>query len=479
MSHGPMHASTPGPQGPTRDGVPESPAPAGNASALAALDARAGAPDLAGPDSPLAGLLRIVDRRSDPPGRGAVNRERFIRRFKDDIKRAADDEFGKRSIKDVGRGGRISIPGRGLAEPRLVHDQDSGNRDFVLPGNREYLPGDSVSRPRRGEGDGADGEDAGSGEGSDSFAFALSREEFLALFFDDLELPNLERTRFGEMSMTRMRRGGYSREGLTSNLLPGMTVRMGIARRIALRGAMAARIEELEAELQTKADALDEPARLALHEEIERLRQRRENLPFLEDVDRRYRSRVPTTAPATRAVMLCLMDVSGSMDERKKDLAKRFFALLYLFLERKYGHVEVVFVRHTETAEEVDEERFFHDPQTGGTLVQPALELAHKIIQGRFAGPDWNVYVAQASDGDCTSDDGRKSAAYLAQEILPLVRYFAYIDIPSSSGWFNRASDLWQSYDAIQGPAFARRAVHDRSDIWPVFRELFARKQAA
>ncbi|SPE23572.1 conserved hypothetical protein [Burkholderiales bacterium] len=420
-------------------------------------------------------LLRIVDRRGDPPGRGAVNRERFIRRFKDDIKRAADEEFGKRSITDVGRGGRISIPGRGLAEPRLTHDDDTGNRDFVLPGNREYLPGDSVSRPRRSGGDGADGDEPGSGEGTDSFAFALSREEFLSLFFDDLELPNLERTRFGEMSMQRMRRGGYSREGLPTNLLPGMTVRMGIARRIALRGAMAERIKELERE----REAAEGEARSALLVEIERLRKRREALPFIEDVDRRYRSRVPTAAPATRAVMLCLMDVSGSMDERKKDLAKRFFALLYLFLERKYGHVDVIFVRHTETAEEVDEERFFNDPQTGGTLVYPALELALRIIQTRFAGPDWNVYIAQASDGDCTGEDGHKSAAFIGQELLPLVRYFAYIDIPSSSGWFNRASDLWQSYDAIESPAFARRAVHDRSDIWPVFRELFARKQAA
>jgi uncharacterized protein len=425
--------------------------------------------------APILGLLRIVDRRADPPGRGAINRERFIRRFKDDIKRAADEEFGKRSIKEVGKGGRITIPGRGLAEPHLTHDPDSGDRDFVLPGNHDFLPGDTVERPPRGEGEGGDGEEAGSGEGRDSFAFVLSREEFLALFFDDLELPNLERTRFGEISMERMRRGGYSREGLPSNLLPGMTVRMSIARRIALRGALLDRIEELEDRLGEAVAAERED----LAEEIARLRERRGALPFLEDVDRRYRSRVPTAAPATRAVMLCLMDVSGSMDERKKDLAKRFFALLYLFLERKYGHVDVVFVRHTETAEEVDEERFFHDPQTGGTLVCPALELAHKIIQDRFAGPDWNVYIAQASDGDCTAEDGQRSAAFLAQEILPEVRYFAYVDIPSTSGWFNRPSDLWTSYDAVESPAFARRAVHERSDIWPVFRELFARKQHA
>jgi hypothetical protein len=421
-------------------------------------------------------FMRIVDRRGDPPGRGAVNRERFIRRFKDEIKRAADEEFAKRSIADVGKGGRITIPGRGLHEPYLHHDSKTGDRDFVLPGNREFVPGDTLPRPQGGDGEGgAEGDEAGEGEGRDTFAFVLSRDEFLSLFFDDLELPNLERTRYGEVTMERMKRAGFSRDGLPGNLLPAMTVRMSIARRIALRGALAERIEELEDEI---ADAPPEQV-AALQAELERLKSRREHLPFLEDVDRRYRARIPQPAPATRAVMLCLMDVSGSMDERKKDLAKRFFALLYLFLERKYGQVEIVFIRHTERAEEVDEKTFFYDPQSGGTLVHPALELAHKIIEARYAGSDWNVYIAQASDGDCSSDDGRRSAAYVQDVLLPLVRYFAYIDIPGSTGWFNRPSDLWQCYETIADPAFARRQVFGRSDIWPVFRELFARKETA
>jgi uncharacterized protein len=420
------------------------------------------------------GFMRIVDRRGDPQGRGAVNRERFIRRFKDGIKRAADEEFSKRSIKDIGRGGRITIPGRGLAEPHLTHDDETGSRDFVVPGNKEFMPGDRLPRPEGGGEGRGDGSEAGEGDGSDSFAFVLSRDEFMALFFDDLELPNLERTRFGDVTMERVQRGGYSRDGLPMNLLPTMTLRMAIARRIALRGSLAEQIEALQEEREEAGP----DRRSAIDEELLQLRTRREHLPFLEDVDRRYRARVARPAPASRAVMLCLMDVSGSMDERKKDLAKRFFVLLYMFLQRKYGNVDVVFIRHTEQAEEVDEERFFNDPQTGGTLVQPALELAHKVIDGRYAGPDWNVYVAQASDGDCTSDDGRHSAAYVQQVLLPLVRYFAYVDIPSSSGWFNRPSDLWQSYEAIEDPGFAMRSVRGRSDIWPVFRELFARKSA-
>ena len=418
--------------------------------------------------------MRIVDRRGDPPGRGAVNRERFVRRFKDEIKRAADEEFSRRSITDVGRGGRITIPGRGLKEPFLHHDDGTGSRDFVLPGNREYVPGDTIPKPQGEQGDGHQGDEPGEGEGRDSFAFVLSRDEFLALFFDDLELPNLERTRFGDVTMERTRRAGYSRDGVPGNLSPAMTVRMSIARRIALRGGLAEQIEELE----RKLDAADPLARAELQHEIERLARRRAGLPFLEDVDRRYRALAPMPSPATRAVMLCLMDVSGSMDERKKDLAKRFFALLYLFLERKYGQVELVFIRHTETAEEVDEEAFFHDQLSGGTLVLPALELAHQVIEARYLGADWNIYLAQASDGDCGSDDGARSAAYVQDALLPLARYFAYVDIPNTHGLFNRPSDLWQAYETIDGPAFARRQVHGRADIWPVFRELFARREA-
>jgi uncharacterized protein len=419
-------------------------------------------------------MMRIVDRRADPPGRGTVNRERFIRRFKDEIKRAADDEFGRRSITDIGKGGKITIPGRGLAEPHLTHDDETGNREFVLPGNREFLPGDQLPRPRGGSDASGDGDEPGSGESRDNFAFVLSRDEFLALFFDDLELPNLERTRLGEVILERSRRAGYARDGLPANLAPAQTVRMSIARRIALRGALDERIGELDSELAASGEQV---ARLALEQEIERLARRRNNLPFFEEIDRRYRTRVPSPAPVTRAAMVCLMDVSGSMDERKKDLAKRFFALLYLFLERKYGAVDVVFVRHTETAEEVDEKTFFHDTLSGGTEVKPALELAHRIIAGRYAADDWNVYIAQASDGDCSSADGAASAQFVSDVLLRRVRYFAYVDIPGNNGVFRRASDLWQSYATISSTGFVARRVTHRRDIWPVFRELFARKE--
>ena len=136
-------------------------------------------------------------------------------------------------------------------------------------------------------------------------------------------------------------------------------------------------------------------------------------MPFLDEIDLRYRHRITVPQPIARAVMFCLMDVSASMDEEKKDLAKRFFTLLYLFLTRKYEKVDLVFIRHTEDAEEVDEERFFHDPQTGGTVVYSALELMHEIVQARYPSSAWNIYAAQASDGDAFGADPEKSRGFL------------------------------------------------------------------
>jgi len=175
-------------------------------------------------------------------------------------------------------------------------------------------------------------------------------------------------------------------------------------------------------------------------------------------------------------VMFCLMDVSASMDENKKDLAKRFFTLLYLFLTQKYEQVELIFVRHTEHAEEVKEDAFFNDPGTGGTVVLSALELMHKIATERYPASSWNIYAAQASDGDAFGADGGGSARFLEESILPLTRYFAYVEVPDSAE--ARTSALWTAYDAITHDGrFAMRRVTQREEIYPVFRELF-RKEA-
>jgi len=195
-------------------------------------------------------------------------------------------------------------------------------------------------------------------------------------------------------------------------------------------------------------------------------------------VDLRYRHRVVQAQPAARAVMFCLMDVSASMDEHKKDLAKRFFTLLYLFLTRKYERVDLVFIRHTDEAEEVDENTFFHDPRSGGTVVLSALELMKTICAARYPTSEWNIYAAQASDGDAFGADAGRSARFVQEHLLPTTRYFAYVEIPDDQE--GRRSSLWVEYETIpvRDGNFAMRRVSSAEEIYPVFRDLFSKETA-
>jgi uncharacterized sporulation protein YeaH/YhbH (DUF444 family) len=310
--------------------------------------------------------------------------------------------------------------------------------------------------------------------------FALSREEFLHIFFEDLELPRLERNMLAGIEENKPQRAGYTTTGSPTNLAIVRTMRTSLARRIALGGPLAREIEQRNDEL-VRALAEDRPQAeiQSLRDLIEELQRKLARVPFLDEFDLRYRNRVNVPEPTARAVMFCLMDVSASMDEGKKDLAKRFFTLLYLFLTRKYERVELVFVRHTDNAEEVDEKTFFYDRKSGGTVVLSALQLMAEIVEARYASGGWNIYAAQASDGDAFGADAGKSARFLADRILPQTRYFAYLETPDESG--ARMSSLWVEYQEISAApgSFAMRRVTRRDEIYPVFRELFRKDVGA
>ena len=429
----------------------------------------------------------IIDRRLNDRKKSSVNRERFVRRYKGHIKHAVTDMVSERSIKDMDRGGDVKIPVRDISEPTFRHGA-GGDREMVHPGNHKFNRGDKIQRPDGGgQGDGS-GSEGGEGDGQDSFTFTLSREEFMELFFDDLELPHLTRTQVGDIFEFKMQRAGYTLQGSPTNLSVPRSLRNALGRRIALSAgprrelrAALTRLAELDAaEAEGSADpSAFAPAaaaeRQALLASIEALRGRVARVPFIDEIDLRYRHRVPVPKPISQAAMFCLMDVSASMDERKKDLAKRFFTLLYLFLSRKYQKVEVIFIRHTEEAEEVDEEHFFHDAKTGGTVVFSALDLMQKIIADRFAPAEWNLYGAQASDGDAFGADPDKSSDFLAERILPDLRHFAYVEVPDSD---SRPSRLASAYKRIDCDNFAMRQVRERRDIYPVFRELFSAEKA-
>jgi len=419
-------------------------------------------------------MTHLIDRRLNARNKSAVNRERFIRRYKEHIKRAVKDMVADRSIKDMVQGGEVKVPAKDISEPGFRYGQ-GGDWEGVHPGNREFVAGDRIPRPSGGGGGG--GSQPGRGESVDDFVFSLSRDEFLNIFFDELELPNLMRTAFADVEHKKLVRAGYVKDGTPSNLSVPRTMKTALARRIALGGSVRTELEEAHVELARalrEGEPSDRIAALEAH--ILELEARLRRLPFLDDVDLRYRHRVAQPAPVARAVMFCLMDVSASMDERKKDLAKRFFTLLYLFLDRKYEKVEVVFLRHTDEAEEVDEDTFFYDQRSGGTVVLSALELMKTVCTARYPRTEWNIYAAQASDGDAFGADAGKSARFLQEHLLPITRYFAYIETPEEESM--RRSPLWVEYEELEEANFAMRRVMAPQEIYPVFRELFSKERA-
>jgi uncharacterized sporulation protein YeaH/YhbH (DUF444 family) len=178
-------------------------------------------------------------------------------------------------------------------------------------------------------------------------------------------------------------------------------------------------------------------------------------------------------------VMFCLMDVSGSMTEHMKDLAKRFYKLLYLFLRRRYRDVDLVFIRHTHMAREVDEETFFFSTETGGTVVSTAFEEMLRVVDQKYNSCNWNIYAAQASDGDNVPSDNAKVVSLLRDKVLPACQYFAYIEVGHQDG-MTQMTDLWRTYETLirGGEPIAARKVNERSQIFPVFRDLFTPKKA-
>ena len=428
--------------------------------------------------------MHIVDRRLNPSGKSLANRQRFMRRAKAQIRKAVHESAGNRSIKDADEGGEVVLPAQGVHEPTFRRSSSGGVRDYLLPGNKEYIAGDTIQRPPQGGG-GSGSEGSPDGEGEDDFRFALSREEFVDLFLEDLELPDLAKRKVANAEALVYHRAGYSVSGSPANLALNRTVRNSMARRIGLRRPKPEELVALREEIDA-LDPADDVRRVELEEELARKKRRTGLIPYIDPLDVRYKRFEPHPRPVAQAVMFCLMDVSGSMTEHMKDLAKRFYVLLYIFLKRRYKNVDVVFIRHTHTASEVDEETFFNSPETGGTVVSTALEEMQRVIAERYSPDNWNIYAAQASDGDNTASDNDRTAALLTRVLLPCCQYYAYLEVGRDSehfppGFIRRDSDLWQTYSTIikAGAPMAMRKVGHRRDIYPVFRELFAKKTGA
>jgi len=429
----------------------------------------------------------IIDRRPNPHGKSLENRRRVLARARQAVLRAVREAVDGGTLREVGHGEAVTIPADSLHEPLFHEVFTAGRRDIVLPGNKEFSVGDRLRRP---DGKGGGGTGAGSGSGSgegdgggeDNFRFVLTRDEFLDLFFEDLELPDLVKRDILDTETVSPVRAGISTDGAPSQIDLARSMRQSLARRIGLKRPKSEAVRGLEAEIEELQDSGEDPTRLAvLEEEVADARRRQARIPWVDPVDLRYRRFTPTPKPSARAVMFCLMDVSGSMTESMKDLAKRFFLLLHVFLERRYKRVDLVFIRHTESAEEVDEKTFFTDPRTGGTVVSSALAELIRIQRDRYPAASWNIYAAQASDGDNYGGDTARAVGLLENDILPVVQHFAYIEVAPSGAIIRGETDLWRGYRPLseRAPLLAMRRVSERRDIFPVFRDLFGKRPVA
>ncbi|RUZ71403.1 YeaH/YhbH family protein [Mesorhizobium sp. M7A.F.Ca.US.006.01.1.1] len=429
----------------------------------------------------------FIDRRLNPKDKSLGNRQRFLRRAREELKRSIRDQIRTGRIADADAEHAVRMPERGTSEPSFNNARDSGRRQHILPGNRHFSAGDLIPKPGGG---GGGASSPGDRPSEDDFRFVLSREEVLDLFFEDLELPDMVKLNLKEILAFKPRRAGFAATGSPTNINVGRTMRNSHGRRIALRrpkqvelDAILEEIASLE-EAPSSADARQRIA--ALREELDRLERRRRRIAYVDPVDIRFNRFDSRPVPNANAVMFCLMDVSGSMGEREKDLAKRFFVLLHLFLKRRYDRIEIVFIRHTHLAQEVDEETFFYNTQSGGTVVSTALEEMHRIIASRYPAHDWNIYAAQASDGDNFAGDSERCISLLNGDLMRLCQYFAYVEIIDEReahifGSTENGTSLWRAYNAIdqKWPNFQMSRIATPADIYPVFRQLFGRQPAS
>ena len=427
--------------------------------------------------------MNIIDRRPNPKGKSLPNRQRFLERAKHEIKDAMTEALKRRKVGQNADGEKVSIPTDGIAEPVFRRASHGGTRDYVVPGNKEFVVGDRIKRPQGGAASGKGDASPEDGGERDAFEFVLTKDEFLNLFFDDLELPDLVKTKINDQDCTQLVRAGYSVVGTPAALNVRRTMRNSLARRISLSRPTLREIAALETQVQTALDADDAEGAAQNRAVLDAALRKSRRVPYIDPVDVRYNRFERIPRPNTQAVMFCLMDVSGSMTEQMKDLAKRFFMLLHVFLTRRYKHVEIVFIRHTSSAQEVDEDTFFHSRETGGTIVSTALEEMMRVVRARYNPEHWNIYAAQASDGDNYTEDSDRCASLMGQQILPLSQYFAYIEVGAEAtlrhGYPSAPTDLWRTYDALTAahPNFAMRKVADPSQIFPVFHDLFSKNR--
>lgn len=457
-------------------------------------------------------MTQIIDRRKNSHGKSTENRQRFLKRVKGVIKEQLPKIIANRKIKDMGTsGGKVKVSrNRGITEPIFRHG-DGGKRDYVIPGNKDFVPGDTIPKPRSGSGSSRGRQGSNEGQWEDDFIIELSQQELLDYLFEDLELPNLVQKQLTSMTETKSKHAGYNKDGSPNKLSVIRSFKQSLSRRIPAKSRIEKKITELEQMIidfnnetlrliettefntpQAKEAFIEDRDIILLQydwiNQANKLKNKLTNIPFFDPIDLRYKQTVQYEIPTTHATMIMIMDNSGSMGQKEKTIARKFFFLLYAFLSKQYKNIDLRFISHTTDAKEMDEEEFFNTHESGGTVVSTALELTADIIEKDLMNKT-NIYICQVSDGDNFSDDNGLCEYILKNDIMPFIQYYAYVQVDNYhedenrqmtiSNYLGFDKGLWESYQHVANEFenFQMKRVFEESDIYAVFKQLFEKKK--
>jgi hypothetical protein len=428
----------------------------------------------------------FIDRRKAGGGKSTNNRQKLIRRVRGFIKTSVPQNIGAGGVSGTNAKSMspVKVTGEALEEPFFAYAND-GNEVSVVIGNDQYDRGDEIEFPEEQ----AAGSGAGPGEqGEDDFIVNVARSEFLDVFFEDCELY-LTHERFTEKLDNKHQPAGFSTTGNPSQLSIIRTYKQSLGRRWALMKPYKEELEQLREEIKTVEENSER-----WKEIVARIEQLLGKLSFLDSFDKsdlRYRKKEAKPLKTVDAVLIMLMDISGSMGKEEKSIARRWFALLYEFIKRKYPTVELRFIAHTDEVFEMNEDDFFSTRINGGTQVSVALNHISKMIIEQYDPNQTNIIVCHASDGDNWYDDNEAviDAMIGKGNLMNRCSMFSYVEVGNENFITNSAgvpivirtnTNLWETYDAVrlkQPPhkvSLARIGTPD--DCYPVFKKVFSKK---
>lgn len=390
-------------------------------------------------------------RQSD---RSAGDRLRHRSKIREAIRDNIADIVAEEAI--IGRSGDtiVKVPIRGIKEYRFVYGDNSGQ---VGQGTGDSKPGQIVGKDKDGKGKPNQGGDE---PGVDYYETDISIDELVDLMFEDLELPDMERKALKQTIAQRTtRRKGYRRAGIRAHLDKKRTMKSRIRRKVATmpNGSPGGGTGGVDVHMSLVPEAGG--SRFRFHQG-----------------DMRYRRRKPDVAYESNAVVICIMDTSGSMDTTKKYLARSFFFLLYQFVRTRYDQIDLVFVAHDAKANEVSEDDFFHKGESGGTLISSGYAKALEIISERYHPSLWNIYAFHCSDGDNFEYDNPK-AIKLAKELCDCCNLFGYGEIKPDTGLFGQSSML-KKFDEIKSDNYQAVSIKGKEDVWPSFKAFLSKERA-